>query len=197
MRVLVLAPHTDDAEFGAGATISKLLKQGAHVRVVAYSKCNNEALEHEFNASMDLLGVTDRAVLDIPVRQFPAYRQELLDHMVQAQRLFHPDMVLLPNTDDVHQDHQAVAAEALRAFKTSTMLGYELPWNSYTFASTAFQVVSEDDVRRKVTAMQCYKSQSARPYASEHFIRSLATVRGTAISAQFAEAFQSIRHIIP
>jgi len=52
-------------------------------------------------------------------------------------------------------------------------------------------------VAAKVKAALCYTSQAHRPYASEAFIRSLATVRGTAIRAQYAEAFQSIRHIMP
>ena len=36
-RVLVLAPHTDDGELGAGATIAKLIEHGADVRYVAFS----------------------------------------------------------------------------------------------------------------------------------------------------------------
>ena len=36
-RVLVLAPHTDDGEFGAGGTIARLVERGAEVRYVAFS----------------------------------------------------------------------------------------------------------------------------------------------------------------
>ena len=36
-NVLVLAPHTDDGELGAGGFISKLVEQGAEVTYVAFS----------------------------------------------------------------------------------------------------------------------------------------------------------------
>ena len=37
--VLVLAPHTDDGEFGCGGTISKLISEGKEVHYVAFSSC--------------------------------------------------------------------------------------------------------------------------------------------------------------
>src|SRR4051794_41931344 len=36
-RVLVLAPHTDDGEFGAGGTMARLVEEGAEGRDVAVS----------------------------------------------------------------------------------------------------------------------------------------------------------------
>src|SRR5207244_7059171 len=36
-RVLVLAPHTDDGEFGCGGTMARLVEGGADVRYVAFS----------------------------------------------------------------------------------------------------------------------------------------------------------------
>ena len=35
--VLVLAPHTDDGEFGCGGTMARLVESGAAVRYVAFS----------------------------------------------------------------------------------------------------------------------------------------------------------------
>lgn len=35
--VLVLAPHTDDGEFGCGGSIAKFVRQGARVVYVAFS----------------------------------------------------------------------------------------------------------------------------------------------------------------
>src|SRR5581483_8652265 len=35
-RVLVLAPHTDDGEFGCGGTMARLVEAGAEVRYVAF-----------------------------------------------------------------------------------------------------------------------------------------------------------------
>ena len=36
-NVLVLAPHTDDGELGAGGFLDKLIKSGANVTYVAFS----------------------------------------------------------------------------------------------------------------------------------------------------------------
>lgn len=36
-RLLVLAPHTDDAELGCGATIARALEEGLTVHVAAFS----------------------------------------------------------------------------------------------------------------------------------------------------------------
>ena len=36
-RALVLAPHTDDGEFGCGGTMARLVDAGAEVRYVAFS----------------------------------------------------------------------------------------------------------------------------------------------------------------
>ena len=36
-RALVLAPHTDDGEFGCGGTMARLVDEGAEVRYVAFS----------------------------------------------------------------------------------------------------------------------------------------------------------------
>ena len=36
-RALVLAPHTDDGEFGCGGTMARLVEEGTDVRYVAFS----------------------------------------------------------------------------------------------------------------------------------------------------------------
>lgn len=195
-RALFLAPHTDDVEFGCGATVHKLVQAGVQVRVVAFSSCSDKRLVDEFNASMDVLGVKDRWVLDFPVRLFYHLRQEVLDALIEY-RAWQPDVVYCPNSDDIHQDHQVVSTEARRAFKDTTILGYELPWNSFQFRTTLFETVTEEQVAAKVRAMECYQSQAHRPYASEAFIRANAVMRGTSIKTTYAEAFEVIRMVLP
>jgi len=135
-------------------------------------------------------------VLDFEVRDFPAHRQEILEHMVKLQEQLAPDMVFLPSTDDTHQDHQTVSAEGFRAFKRTTIFGYELPWNNLTFTTGAFVALSEKHLSSKVLALEQYKSQAGRCYATADYIRNLANVRGTQIGIKFAEAFQAIRWIM-
>ena len=46
-KVLVLAPHTDDAEFGCGGTIAKLVSEGSEVHIAAFSACE-QSVRPEF-----------------------------------------------------------------------------------------------------------------------------------------------------
>ena len=43
-RILVLAPHTDDGEFGCGGTISKFINEGHDVYYAAFSACQQSVL---------------------------------------------------------------------------------------------------------------------------------------------------------
>lgn len=202
-RFLILAPHTDDGEFGCGGTISKLIEGRNEVRYVAFSTARqsvsdewpSDVLEKEVRAATQVLGIpqSNLVVLDYPVRNFLACRQAILEDMVQLKEEFSPDVVFLPSMHDTHQDHQVVAMEGFRAFKQTSILGYELPWNNLSFNTTFFVSLDEAHLCKKVEALRCYESQRHRPYASPEFIRSLAITRGTQIATRFAEVFESIR----
>ena len=99
-------------------------------------------------------------------------------------------MVLLPAASDVHQDHQVIHQEGIRAFKNTTFAGYELPWNNFSFHTNFFIRLSENEMQKKVNALKKYESQSHRNYMKEDFIRSLAKVRGVQANAEYAEAFE-------
>ena len=44
-KILVLAPHTDDGEFGCGGTIARLVDTGASVTYVAFSSAEESVPE--------------------------------------------------------------------------------------------------------------------------------------------------------
>ncbi|NLE96167.1 MAG: PIG-L family deacetylase [Dehalococcoidia bacterium] len=207
MRVLLLSPHTDDIEIGAGGLICRLQEEGCHTfKWLAFSRCcvslgpdmPADTLECEFHECADFLGIDDRHVLDYPVRAMPAYRQEILEALMQTRRDFNPDVVVAPCLEDVHQDHSTVAQEALRAFKCSaSVLGYELPWNNVSFSSRVFVRLTEAQVRRKWLALAHYHSQQrlGRTYFCEGFVSSWARMRGAQCGAMFAEAFDVPRAV--
>ncbi|MFD0621028.1 PIG-L deacetylase family protein [Paenibacillus sp. GCM10027629] len=203
--LLILAPHTDDAELGCGALIAKRIEQGAKVVVAAFSTAEEsvpqdmprDTLVQEFYASMEDLGIPHdrRYVLPFPVRKFPAYRQEILDQLIVLKREVEPDMVLLPSSVDLHQDHQTIYSEGMRAFKEQSVFGYELPWNQLQTENRAFATVSKRHVDLKWKALTNYHSQLKlqRSYFSEEFIYGLARVRGVQIGAEWAEAYEPLR----
>ena len=203
--VLVLAPHTDDGELGCGGTIARLIDEGKEVYYAAFSSCRRslpaglapDTLINELKAATTILGIpeTNLVVFDYDVRYFPTNRQEILEDMVKLQRKLNPDLILLPGSNDLHQDHQTIHNEGLRAFKSSTILGYELPWNNLVFQTSCFIKLTSVHLDKKMNALLEYKSQLKRNYLNKEFIYGLATTRGVQIGAQFAEAFQVMKYI--
>jgi N-acetylglucosamine malate deacetylase 1 len=204
--ILVLAPHTDDGEFGCGGTVARFLREGREVHYVAFSAAEKSVppgyppniLREEVVEATKVLGIPSANLrcLDFQVRDFPRDRQRILDSMIQIKADVQPDLVLLPSGFDTHQDHQVVHSEGIRAFKQVSMLGYEIPWNNLSFDTAAFVFLDEEDLAKKVAALGCYRSQAHRSYANEEFIRSLARTRGTQIGGRYAESFQAIRWIM-
>lgn len=205
-KILVLAPHTDDGELGCGATIHRLINAGKEVHYVAFSTCEEsvpegfprDILATEVREATSVLGITkdNLHILDYRVRHFPSHRQEILEDLVDFNRKLKPDLVFCPSSFDIHQDHQTISQEAKRAFKNTTLLGYEFIWNNFQFSSQCFIEVFEDDISKKVAAMECYKSQSKRLYAKDKLIRGIANYRGLQVQVEYAEAFETIRWII-
>ena len=202
-RVLVLAPHTDDGEFGCGGTIARLVEAGAEVRYVAFSIATKslppgfppDTLARECREATAEIGLPPEAlaVHDFEVRTFPQHRQEILELLIALWEEWVPDAVLQPSLTDIHQDHQVVAAEGLRAFKRTTVLGYEIPWNAFNFSYQAYIALERGHVERKVAALARYESQQHRNYANPEYIWNLARARGINVSREYAEAFEVYR----
>ena len=205
-RVLVLAPHTDDGEFGCGGTISKFINEGHDVYYAAFSACQQSVLPQfpsdilitEVKEATGILGIqpSNLILFDYDVRTFGYRRQDILDDLIRLRSDIKPDLIFMPATHDVHQDHKTIAEEGLRAYKFNSILSYELPWNNLSFSTSSFVHLSEEDIQTKVRALQAYESQAHRPYSDEDFIRSLARTRGVQIGTRYAEVFESVRWII-
>ena len=205
-KVLILSPHTDDGEFGCGATITKLIEDGSEVYYAAFSACEQSVLPEfpkdiltkEVKAATQILGIKPQNLIlfKYDVRTFNYHRQAILDDIIKLKNEIQPDLVFTPSVNDIHQDHATISNEAVRAFKFTSILCYELPWNNFNFTTTCFFKLNENHVSNKVNALKEYKSQAHRSYADEDFIRSLARIRGVQIGAQYAEVFEMVRWII-
>jgi LmbE family N-acetylglucosaminyl deacetylase len=200
-KILVLAPHTDDGELGCGGSIAKFCAEKREVHYAAFSNCKKslpaglpaDTLEKECKLALQQLGMHPSKLLlyDFEVREFSQKRQEILEELVSLNKYIQPDLVIIPSASDIHQDHQVIHQEALRAFKKTSVLGYELPWNQSKSNHSFFIKLSEADLEKKVKAIAAYQSQSHRNYMEEDFIRSLAKVRGVQSNHSYAEAFET------
>lgn len=205
-RALILTAHPDD-EFGCAGLIARLVEDGAAVHLACFSACeesvppgfDRDVLRREVREAIRVLGIPEAnfRMFDFRVRHFPTFRQDILEALVAMRREIEPDLVVLPSSADIHQDHSTVAAEGVRAFKHSTVLGYELPMNTITFVHACFVELEGRHLDVKVRHAAVYESQRHRPYMRADFIRSLAVVRGLQMDAQAAEAFEVIRMMVP
>lgn len=206
-RFLILAPHTDDGEYGCGGTIARFAESGEYeIFYIAFSACEKsvpeeyppDILKKEVKKAVSVLGIPENhlEILDYPVREFLLHRQDILDDMIHYKKQIDPDVVMLPCSSDTHQDHHVISQEGFRAFKDTTILGYEVPWNMSSFNIGAFICLQERHVMKKIEAMKCYKSQYSKDYIVPEAVKGLAKVRGTQVKCYYAEAFEVTRLVI-
>ena len=198
----MLAPHTDDGELGCGATLAMLIANKIKVTYVAFSTAEEsvpegypkDILKTEVRNATGKLGIEEEnlVILKYPVRKLNFYRQEILEELIRLRKNNY-DLVFIPSLHDIHQDHTTVATEALRAFKNTSILGYELIWNNLSFNTTCFVGLNREHIMTKALALKEYKSQSHRDYMKDEFIFSLAKTRGVQVGKEYAEAFEVIR----
>lgn len=202
-RILVLAPHTDDAEIGCGGTIAKYIELGHEVFYLVFSAAEEsvpqgfprDALRKEVLLAANELGVEKEniQVFNYKVRYFTYSRQEILEDMVRFKKEIAPDIVLLPSRDDIHQDHHTITIEGIRAYKSASILGYELPWNNLHFNSHCFSALEDAHIQTKIRSISHYKTQQGRQYTNPDFIQSWARMRGTQSQNKLAESFEVIK----
>lgn len=206
-KVLVLAPHTDDGELGAGGFISKLIEGGSEVYYMAFSTAQEsvpegfpkDVLKTEVKAATKVLGIKEEnlIIFNYAVRKLNYVRQEILEELVRFKKQHNDiDLVLIPSLKDIHQDHSTIAIEGIRAFKTKSIFSYELIWNNISFSTNAYVALEERHINRKIEALKEYKSQGFRDYLSAEFIHSLAVARGVQFGVRYAETFEVVRYSI-
>lgn len=209
MKVLILSPHSDDAELGCGGTIVKLLEEGHDVSWMVFSTSEEslpvglpmDTLRREFTEVVNALQIEEDKykILSYRVRYLHEHRQEILEELVRMRDDYSPDVVIGPSINDYHQDHQVIANEMIRAFKTnSSIISYELPWNHITFNTQLFMRLEKRHITHKFELLQKYKSQlmQGRAYFTREYVTGLAKTRGVQCDSDFAEAFEVIRWMI-
>ncbi len=200
LKVIAIAPHIDDVELGAGATIHHLNKdnQVYYVGLSLPPLIDSHTFMEEFQESSRILGLDkDRIILrNFNPRNLFDARGDILQLFFDLSKDLKPDLVLIPNSQDIHQSHEVVFAEARRAFKYTTILGYELPWNSLDFSMDVFITVDRKDVEAKVAAINAYRTQKDRIFFANDIVGDLARVRGKQIGREYAECFELTRLIV-
>ena len=202
-KVLALSPHTDDIEFGCGGTLARLIEEGKEIHTAVFSICEESVPEGypkdilltEMRAASEVLGIPadHQHVFRYPVRRFNEHRQDILEDLISLKRKIQPDLIFTPSTFDVHQDHETISKESIRAFRYQTLLGYELPWNNLENQLQLSITLSSNHLRIKTDSLGAYKSQKFRHYGNESLFMALSLIRGTQTKSDSAESFEVIR----
>src|SRR4051794_37379841 len=183
--------------------MARLVDAGAEVRYVAFSIATKslpegfppDTLAREVREATTELGIPPErlTVHDFEVRTFPERRQDILELLIELWEDWRPDAVFQPSLHDVHQDHQVVAAEGLRAFKRTPVLGYETPWNNFDFSYQAYIALERTHRERKVAPLEKYESQQHRRYSDPEYIWNVARTHGINVNRAYAEVFEVYR----
>lgn len=197
-RVLFIGAHPDDIEIGCGALIAHIVGQTDILCVTLSDNQKNPDLLNlvsEHYRSMEVLGVpADKIILgQFETRRFPQQRQEILEYMLRLRRDFQPDIVFVHTKADIHQDHGTVTDEALRAYRGTTVLGFDVIRSSYGFFPSFLVEVSESDANKKVEALAQYETYKSRYYFSPEVTRSTLVRFGAICERPYAEGFDIIR----
>jgi LmbE family N-acetylglucosaminyl deacetylase len=166
IRVLAIAPHSDDIELGCGATLLWLAKRrqaelyyrvlSTEHRRVTQPGYGSSRKEESMKAA-DLLGVKNvytpkpgspehYDAQNFEDARFPENRARIHEYLEHTKMQVDPHLVLAPSTDDMHQDHVTVAETVARVFREGqTIWHYEIhQFYSQRFVPNLYVDVSEE-----------------------------------------------------
>lgn len=202
-NILILSPHTDDMEVGMGGTIYYINKYfNINLKILVFS-CSNNSLKgpyknnitkEELKKSLKTLNISNKnvKVLNFITREFNKSRQDILEILYKYKDK--TDIVFCPNSNDLHQDHQVIYKESIRAFrKDCCIFGYELLSNTLISNLTCFFELDEETINKKIESIKCYNSQLYKRNDIPEIMKNLAIIRGAEIKVKYAELFEIIR----
>lgn len=197
-RVLFLGAHPDDIELGCGALLHHIVKHTDLLCVTLSDNQSNPDLKNvkdEHYKSMAVLGVAKDRVIFGPftTRVFQNARQDILEYFLKLRKDFVPDLIFVHSKQDVHQDHNTMTDEALRAFRGITVLGFDVVRSSYGFFPNFLVEVNEEDVSKKVEALAQYETYRDRYYFNSEVTRAIMVRHGALAERPFAEGFDTLR----
>lgn len=197
-RVLFLGAHPDDIELGCGALLHHIANQTDVLCVTLSDNQKNPDLKNvkdEHYEAMAVLGVPKEKIIFGPftTRIFPDARQEILEFFLNLRKSFKPDLIFVHSRQDIHQDHNTMTEEALRAYRGITVLGFDVVRSSYDFFPHFLVEVTEEDVNKKIEALSKYETYRDRYYFNSELTRSIMVRHGALAECPFAEGFDILR----
>ena len=177
LKVLVVAPHPDDAELGMGGTIARLVHAGHDVMIV--DATDGEPTPHgsrelrakETARATEILGVKRRN-LDLPNRTV-VHSVEARHRLAGAIREHRAEVIFAPYFEDAHPDHRAVTRIAEDARFDAKLTRIDLPgepiypkWFFHYYA-THLRTVPRPSFIVDITGFEARKRDAVLAYESQ------------------------------
>ena len=196
MKYLFIGSHTDDIELCCGGTVAKYIEEGHDVICETLSHVYyGRDLTKEWNASMSSLAIPNYEFKNFTPRYFHYERQDILQWLVELREQHQPDIIFTHSAHDQHQDHSVVGYESVRAFKNLNLITYCGEWNQFVSEANFYVQLSDEQMQKKLKALECYASQQSKHYFDRDFNLSRALLSGAKIGAKYAESFRILNMI--
>ncbi|HUV15801.1 MAG TPA: PIG-L family deacetylase [Pelolinea sp.] len=197
-KVFFIGAHPDDIEIGCGGLISNISHSAELFCITLSDNQKNPLLKDvvaEYYASLSILGVQkDHAILgEFETRRFMHFRQEILEFLINLNKAHRPEIVFVHSKSDLHQDHGVVTDETLRAFRGTSVFGYDVIRSSQGFFPTFLVEISEEDVNIKIESLAAYKTYADKYYFSSELTRAISIRNGALCERKYAEGFDILR----
>lgn len=219
--VLVIAAHPDDEILGCGATINRLVEEGADVytlilgegitsrddiRDAKKRKNELEELRLQANCANELLGVKKVYLSDFPDNRFDTVAfLDIVKAVGKIKKQIQPRIVFTHFRGDLNIDHRITYKAVLTACRpiagetVKEIYSFEVPssteWNYPLSFSPNFFVDVSKNIKKKQEALKIYENE-LREYPHPRSIESIenrAKYWGSTSGLGHAEAFEVVR----
>lgn len=198
-NILVVGAHPDDVELGCGGTIAKHISLGDKVYVLIMTNGNKGNHTPDMKECLTSLYLLDIKKEDIFFANFEdgflTDSQEVVDLIENYIKKLDITRIYTHHPNDRHQDHRHCSyAVSSAARKIPEILLFQGPSTKNPFEPHYFVELNEEQFNKKISALNCYKSQIEKGIVDLKWIEHLACFHGIPQNSHYAEAF-AINHV--
>jgi LmbE family N-acetylglucosaminyl deacetylase len=200
----VVAPHCDDETLGCGGLLAKYRDECGVIVLTAPDKVR----EKEFDRAREVLGYQHAVYLQQADGSLDHDMHGLVGMLDGVLSEWQPDELYLP-FPSLHQDHIAAYESGMRAARLSMTEGHHFTPSVYVYDVAVydaqlypsdlrwnvFEALDEDQIDRKVEALEAYSSQAVTGPHPVNSIKQMAHAIGAARQVAWAEQYALVRGV--
>lgn len=202
--VLCLGAHADDIEIGCGASLLSWLDRSPELQVtwVVFSAAgarHREAMDSA-EAYLSQRSGSQIVIKEFPDAYFPAHWEAIKQFFAQLAKSVRPDLVLTHRLEDRHQDHRVISELTWNAFRSTSVLEYEIPkYEGDLGLPNVYMPVEQTMADRKLELLhRCFPTQAEKDWFDRETFAGLMRLRGLECRSpsRMAEAFYARKLVL-